>query len=61
VLGSERADGTGTPGELLTDDLVVACGTGAVRLTRLQKAGGKPLAAADFLRGTHLPQGTRLA
>jgi methionyl-tRNA formyltransferase len=61
VLGSERAEGTGTPGELLTDDLVVACGTGAVRLTRLQKAGGKPLAAADFLRGTHLPQGTRLA
>ncbi|WP_160007027.1 methionyl-tRNA formyltransferase [Rhizobium sp. 18055] len=61
VLGSERADGTGTPGELLTDDLVVACGTGAVRLTKLQKAGGKPLAAADFLHGTHLPQGTRLA
>jgi methionyl-tRNA formyltransferase len=61
VLGSERAEGSGTAGTLLTDDLVVACGSGAVRLTKLQKAGGKPLAAADFLHGTHLPAGTRLA
>ncbi|KQV10380.1 methionyl-tRNA formyltransferase [Rhizobium sp. Root1203] len=61
VLGSERAEGSGTAGELLTDDLVLACGTGAVRLTKLQKAGGKPLAAADFLHGTPLPAGTRLA
>jgi methionyl-tRNA formyltransferase len=61
VLGSERAEGSGTAGTLLTDDLVAACGSGAVRLTKLQKAGGKPLAAADFLHGTHLPAGTRLA
>ncbi len=61
VLGSERAEGSGAAGELLSDDLVVACGTGAVRLTKLQKAGGKPLAAADFLRGTPLAKGTRLA
>ncbi|MDC7742805.1 methionyl-tRNA formyltransferase [Rhizobium binxianense] len=60
VLASELADGQGVSGELLTDDLVVACGSGAVRLTRLQKAGGKPLAAADFLRGTPLAAGTRL-
>ena len=61
VLGSELADGSGAPGELLTDDLVVACADGAVRLTRLQKAGGKPLAAADFLRGTPLARGTRIS
>ncbi|MFS8143810.1 methionyl-tRNA formyltransferase [Rhizobium sp. BR 249] len=61
VLGSELAQGQGAAGELLTDDLVVACGSGAVRLTRLQKAGGKPLAAADFLRGTPLAAGTRLS
>jgi methionyl-tRNA formyltransferase len=42
VLGSERAEGSGTAGNMLTDDLVLACGTGAVRLTKLQKAGGKP-------------------
>ncbi|MBY5443143.1 methionyl-tRNA formyltransferase [Rhizobium leguminosarum] len=61
VLGSELAEGLGAAGQLLTDDLVVACGSGAVRLTRLQKAGGKPLAAADFLRGTPLAAGTRLS
>ncbi|MGO8067394.1 methionyl-tRNA formyltransferase [Rhizobium leguminosarum] len=60
VLASELAEGQGAAGLLLTDDLVVACGSGAVRLTRLQKAGGKPLAAADFLRGTPLAAGTRL-
>ncbi|TAU19126.1 methionyl-tRNA formyltransferase [Rhizobium leguminosarum] len=60
VLASELAEGQGATGQLLTDDLVVACALGAVRLTRLQKAGGKPLAAADFLRGTPLAAGTRL-
>ncbi|AYG57920.1 methionyl-tRNA formyltransferase [Rhizobium jaguaris] len=61
VLGSERHEGEGTAGEVLTDDLVIACSTGAVRLTKLQKAGGKPLAAADFLRGTPIAPGTMLA
>ncbi|PDT01157.1 methionyl-tRNA formyltransferase [Rhizobium chutanense] len=61
VLGSELAEGQGPAGQLLTDDFVVACASGAVRLTRLQKAGGKPLAAADFLRGTPLGAGTRLS
>jgi len=61
VLGSELAQGSGSAGKLLTDDLVVACGTGAVRLTRLQRAGGKQLPTADFLRGTPLASGTRLS
>lgn len=60
MLASELAEGQGAAGQLLTDDLVVACASGAVRLTRLQKSGGKPLAAADFLRGTPLAAGTRL-
>ncbi|PDT15672.1 methionyl-tRNA formyltransferase [Rhizobium sp. J15] len=61
VLGSELGEGEGAAGELLTDDLLIACASGAVRLTRLQKAGGKPLAAADFLRGTPLAAGMRLS
>lgn len=61
VLGSECAAGEGAVGRVLTDDLVVACASGAVRLTKLQKAGGKPLAAADFLRGTPIAPGTMLA
>jgi len=60
VLSSAIGEGSGAAGELLDDTLIVACGEGAVKLTRLQKAGGKPLDAADFLRGTHLPKGTKL-
>ena len=61
VLGSELAEGSGAPGSVLTDDLVIACASGAVRLTKLQKAGGKLLASADFLRGTPIAPGTVLA
>ncbi len=60
VLASMLGEGSGAAGQLLDDALTVACGEGAVRLTRLQKAGGKPLDAGDFLRGTHLPKGTAL-
>ncbi|OHV83734.1 methionyl-tRNA formyltransferase [Rhizobium sp. LCM 4573] len=61
VLASERAEGRGVSGEILDDALTIACGEGAVRLVKLQKAGGKPLPAEDFLRGTPLARGTRLA
>ncbi|MEM5471307.1 methionyl-tRNA formyltransferase [Hoeflea sp. AS60] len=46
------------PGTALDGDLTIACGEGAIRLLTLQKAGGKPLAAQDFLRGTQVPAGT---
>lgn len=58
VLGATLAEGTGAPGTVLDGALTVACGSGAIRLTRLQKAGGKPLDAADFLRGTPVAAGT---
>lgn len=59
VLSSALADGQGAPGTVLDGgDLVIACGQGAVRLVCVQKAGGKPLAAADFLRGTPVAAGT---
>jgi len=61
VLGSTLAEGQGRPGEVLDDHLTVACGKGAVRLTRLQRAGGKPLATTEFLRGTPIPRGMVLA
>jgi methionyl-tRNA formyltransferase len=55
VLASAFASETSskTAGTVLDEYLTVACGDGgAVRLLRLQKAGGKPLDAADFLHGT---------
>ncbi len=51
--------GEGKPGTLLDDQLTVACGTGAVRLLRLQKPGKGPMDAADFLRGTSVAPGTK--
>lgn len=61
VLASEVAEGQGKAGEVLADHaLLVACAEGAVRFMRLQKAGGKPLDAADFLRGTPIAEGTML-
>jgi methionyl-tRNA formyltransferase len=60
VLSSSMGEGHGEAGELTDDMLAVACGEGAVKLTRLQKAGGKPLDVADFLRGTPMPKGTKL-
>ncbi|AOF90404.1 methionyl-tRNA formyltransferase [Sinorhizobium sp. RAC02] len=64
VLASERADeALAKPaGTVLDDRLAIACGSsGAVRFTRLQKAGGKPLDAADFLRGTPVAVGQVIA
>ena len=56
--------GTGTPGTVLhagTDGIVVACGSGALRLLELQKAGGKRLGIREFLSGTSIPPGSRFA
>ncbi|NDW03232.1 methionyl-tRNA formyltransferase [Jiella pacifica] len=48
------------PGTTLDDHLTVACGTGAVRLLELQRAGGKKVAATELLRGTPIAAGTVL-
>ncbi|SFI85348.1 methionyl-tRNA formyltransferase [Aerobium aerolatum] len=61
LLGSTLADGNGAPGTVLDDALTIACGTGAVRLTELQRAGGKALVATDFLRGAKLAKGEVLS
>jgi methionyl-tRNA formyltransferase len=50
----------GEPGEVVSSDLIVACGEGAVRLIELQRAGKKPMPATDFLRGCPIAPGTRL-
>ncbi|GLK68840.1 methionyl-tRNA formyltransferase [Hansschlegelia plantiphila] len=60
VLRSTRADGAGTPGELLDSRLTIACGDGAVRLLQLQRAGKEPVEATAFLHGARLAPGARL-
>lgn len=64
ILFSELTDITSSaaPGTLIDGDLAVACGDGRVlRLRRLQKPGGKPLSAREFLAGTPLGAGELLA
>ncbi|TDI61627.1 MAG: methionyl-tRNA formyltransferase [Alphaproteobacteria bacterium] len=60
VLRSQQIDGAGPAGTVLDDVLTIACGTSAVQLLELQRAGKKPVAAADLLRGFTIPKGTIL-
>ncbi|MCA3708691.1 MAG: methionyl-tRNA formyltransferase [Phenylobacterium sp.] len=61
ALLSRAEAGSGAPGTVLDDALLVATGEGAVRLLRLQREGRGPQDAADFLRGLPLPAGMQLA
>jgi len=60
VLGSRLADGSGTAGEVLGSDLRVACGAGAVVLTRLQRAGKAAQDTQVFQQGAQIGAGQRL-
>jgi len=60
LLLSETAPGTGAPGTVLDAAPTIACGEGAVRLLRLQRAGRGPQDATGFLRGFALAPGDRL-
>lgn len=48
------------PGTVLTDDLVIACGAGAVQLLELQREGKKAQKAGVFLRGFTIAESTKL-
>jgi len=61
ALHSRLGQGAGAPGEVLDDNLLIACGEGAVRLLIVQREGRGPLAAEAFLRGRSVPVGARLA
>ena len=64
VLRAERVAASGKPGSVLAvdrDGVVVACGEQALRLTELQKSGGRPLPAAQFLAGTPIAVGAAFA
>lgn len=54
LLRSRLVAGAGAPGQVL-DGFTIACGSGAVEIGQAQRAGKKPMAAADLLRGWALP------
>jgi methionyl-tRNA formyltransferase len=61
ILRCELVSGAGMPGAVLDDQLAIACGEGAIRITELQRAGKAPMKAAEFLRGTPLKPPARLS
>ena len=62
---SEPYNGPEAPGVILRADpkqgLAVRCGAGALNLTRIQAAGGKPMDARDYLRGHQMEAGALIA
>ena len=64
LLRAEVGVGSGAPGEIIVADakagLIIAAGSGAVRINQLQAPGGKPMNAKDYLRGHPMTVGSVL-
>lgn len=60
LMSRVAATGAGAPGVVLDGELRVACGDGAVRLLRVQRAGKAAQTPDEMLRGFPVPAGTRL-
>ncbi|MBY6128084.1 methionyl-tRNA formyltransferase [Qipengyuania aquimaris] len=60
LLRAELAEGSGDPGTVLDDDLAIACGDGAIRPVRLQRAGKPAMERDEFLRGNTIEKGASL-
>lgn len=61
VLRSVLVPGKGEPGLILDGHLTVACGSQAVRLTKVQRAGRRAVGGEEFLRGFPLAKGTHFS
>jgi methionyl-tRNA formyltransferase len=60
VLAVEIEPGAGTPGEVVSDTLCIACGDGVVRPLMVKRAGRGAMTTPELLRGFPIPAGTRL-
>ena len=61
ILYAEPVSAKGAPGTIIDDDLTVACGEGALRIRKIQRAGRGVMEAGELLRGFALPIGTILS
>jgi len=62
IWRASTGSGTGAPGQVLTagdDGIAVACGAGVLRLTELQRPGGRRLGARQFLQGKTIVAGMK--
>jgi methionyl-tRNA formyltransferase len=53
----EATTGTGSPGLLLSEDMRIACGAGAIRVLQGQRSGKTVMSGRELLRGTTLAPG----
>jgi methionyl-tRNA formyltransferase len=60
LLEAAVAPAHGQPGEVVDNQLTIACSSGGIRPLLLQRAGRAPLSAAEFVRGFPVPAGTVL-
>lgn len=60
ILAADVVEDDGAPGKVLDNRLTIACGSGAIRPTLVQRAGKGAMATAEMLRGFVVPAGTIL-
>lgn len=61
IYAAEAVEGAGNPGEVIdAQEFIVACGSGALRLTDVQLEGSKRMSAREFLRGRTINVGKML-
>jgi methionyl-tRNA formyltransferase len=60
VLAAKPVPGSGEPGTVIDAPLIVACGGGALRLDRVQRAGKSAMSVDEYARGNPVPAGTVL-
>lgn len=61
IWRASAVDGTASPGEIVVEGTacMAGCGSGRLRIDEVQRAGGRRMSIAEFMRGTKLEQGTR--
>ena len=60
LLSGRVVAGSGMPGEIVALPLTIACGSDALEITQVQRAGRRPMTPEELQRGFPLPLGTRL-
>ena len=60
IHAAQVLERSGTPGTVIDDELVIACGSGAIRPTLIQRAGRPAMALEEFLRGNAISMGSAL-
>ena len=57
LFRAEATTGTGSPGMLLSEDMRIACGAGAIRVLQGQRSGKTVMSGRELMRGTTLAPG----